>query len=80
MATRRYTVVLVAEPQDGGYSVMVPALPGCFTQGETRDEALANAREAIHLDLQGVQADGEAIPDDVSPEVATVEVETVGVG
>jgi predicted RNase H-like HicB family nuclease len=38
-------VILSPEPE-GGFSVAVPALPGCFSQGETEDEALANAREA----------------------------------
>ena len=41
-----YTVVLETE-KDGGFVVSVPALPGCFTQGDSRDEALRNAREAI---------------------------------
>jgi predicted RNase H-like HicB family nuclease len=44
-------VLLIEEPE-GGYSVETPELPGCYTQGETVQEALANAREAIacHLD------------------------------
>ena len=42
----RYTVLL--EPQeDGGVIVSVPALPGCISQGDTREEALTNIREAI---------------------------------
>jgi predicted RNase H-like HicB family nuclease len=41
----RLKVLLAPEPE-GGFSVAVPALPGCFTQGETEEEALANAREA----------------------------------
>jgi predicted RNase H-like HicB family nuclease len=46
-ATRRkFTVLLIEEPE-GGYSVEVPELPGCFTEGDTIREALANAREAI---------------------------------
>jgi predicted RNase H-like HicB family nuclease len=46
-AGRKYLVVLVEDPEEGGYSVEVPELPGCFTEGDTREEALANAREAI---------------------------------
>ncbi len=42
----RYLVRLIPE-EEGGYSVLVPGLPGCVSQGETRDEALANIREAI---------------------------------
>jgi len=43
-----YTILIIpSEPDEGGYWVKVPALPGCVTQGETVEEALANAREAI---------------------------------
>jgi predicted RNase H-like HicB family nuclease len=57
---RTYTVLLV--PDEGGYAVEVPALPGCFTQGATREEALANAREAIRVHLRGLEQDGEPVP------------------
>lgn len=46
----KYPVIL--EPsKDGGYSVHVPALPGCHTQGETKAEALSNAKDAIYTYL-----------------------------
>lgn len=54
--SHRYKVILQPEPE-GGYSVYVPALPGCASQGETPEEALANIREAIDLFLEGLQAD-----------------------
>lgn len=41
--------VLVTPEAVGGYSVSVPAMPGCFSEGETLDEALANIREAAEL-------------------------------
>ena len=44
--SRRYIVLLYPEPEEGGYSVSVPSLPGCVTQGETVEEAIANAQEA----------------------------------
>ena len=44
--------VLVCPESVGGYSVSVPALPGCHSQGETLDEALANIREAAELWLE----------------------------
>ena len=50
-----YTVILEREP-DGGYVVSVPALPGCITQGDTRDEALANIREAIEVYIEDCEA------------------------
>ena len=68
----KYRIVLVPEA-DGVFSVLVPALPGCYTQGETREEALAMAREAIELHIESLREHGEPIPaDDV--EVAAVEV------
>ena len=51
--------VLVRAETVGGYSVTVPALPGCFSQGETREEALSNIREAAELWLE-VSADEAA--------------------
>jgi antitoxin HicB len=49
MSTSNYSVVLVLDPGTGWHSVLVPAMPGCVTQGRTRDDALANAREAMAL-------------------------------
>ena len=59
-----YTVVLLKE-KDGRYSVVVPALSGCATFGESLPEALHMAEEAILAYLEGLQALGEAIPPDV---------------
>ncbi len=53
----KYKVVF--DPQDeGGYTVYVPALPGCVSQGETSDEALTNIKEAIEIYLQSLEARG----------------------
>jgi len=59
--THRYTVVLEREAE-GGYHVSCPALPGCHTEGETVDEALANAREAISAYLESMIAHNEQPP------------------
>jgi predicted RNase H-like HicB family nuclease len=75
-----YTVVLTPEPEAGGYSVSVPALPGCFSQGETQEEALTNIREAIGLHLWSSQQDGDPIPPDVTPIVTSVDAEPIGGG
>ena len=58
----RYTIILHPEPEAGGYSVTVPALPGCLTQGETIEECIERAKEAIALHIEGMLADGEPIP------------------
>ena len=57
-----YKILLNKEPE-GGYMVTVPALPGCITQGDTVDEALSMAKEAIELYLEELQERGEMIPD-----------------
>jgi len=54
----RYTVILQKE-EDGGYVAIVPVLPGCVSQGDTREEALKNNEEAIEVYLEDVRAAGE---------------------
>ena len=52
-------VRVVLEPSDeGGFTVYVPSLPGCISEGETVDQALANIREAIELYLEPVEDSG----------------------
>ena len=60
---KRYTVIL-EQGEDGYVVAHCPALPGCVTQGRTREEALANAREALGLHLEGLIEHGEPIPDE----------------
>ncbi len=69
----KYTVILVPE-EEGGYSVEVPALPGCYTQGETRGEAIAMVREAIELYLESCKAHGEPVPQESGVQCLVVEV------
>lgn len=46
-------LLIVFEPsEDGGYTVLVPSLPGCISEGETKDAALKNIKEAIELYLE----------------------------
>ena len=60
MPDRRYAVIL--EPDDGAFSVIVPALPEIQTFGETREQALVMAREAIELSLEHRHSEGLEIP------------------
>lgn len=72
-----YTVILEAETDPGFkgyYNASVPALPGCFSYGATRQEALENIKEAILCYLEDLVEQGEAIPQDVIPDVEKVEV------
>ncbi len=71
----RYTVVLEPVDDGQGYTVRVPALPGCTAEGRTREEALANAREAIAGFIRALEEAGEPVPQVKEPvELATVEV------
>jgi len=48
-------VVMLEPAEEGGFNVSVPALDGCFTQGETEEESLENAKEAILCYLEGLE-------------------------
>lgn len=72
---RRYTVILDYDPDVDAFAVTVPALPGCFTQGRTTEEAIERAREAIEGHLKSLAEDGEPIPSDsVDIRLVTVDV------
>lgn len=63
MSQRTYRILLTQEPE-GGYTVNVPALPGCVTYGDNIDHAMSMAREAIELYVETLQAEGDPVPDD----------------
>ncbi len=63
MKVLNYRVLLRKEPE-GGFTVVVPSLPGCITYGETIEEAIAMSREAIELYLDSLIAEGEEILSD----------------
>jgi len=70
-----YTILLDPDEEAGGYTVTVPALPGIATQGDTFEEAIEMARDAIALYLEDLIADGEPIPTErLSPQLARVSV------
>jgi predicted RNase H-like HicB family nuclease len=59
-------VVLIPDLDDGGYIAEVPTLPGCYSQGETLEEVLANIKEAIQGYVEALKADGLPVPDEDS--------------
>ena len=70
-----HTFTVVLEPAgEGGFVVAVPALPELGTQGDTYDEAMANAREAIELAIEDRLTRGESIPSDVEPQIERITV------
>jgi len=61
MKTLSYRILLRKEPE-GGYTVIVPSLPGCVTYGDTIEEAIEMAKEAIELYIESLKEHGEEIP------------------
>ena len=57
-------VVITPDHEDGGFIAEVPSLPGCVSQGETVDEALANVRDAMAVWLSGAAEAGVAVPEE----------------
>ena len=71
----QYSFSVVLEPQEGGgFTVLVPALPEVVTEGETEQEALANAEEAIRAIVAYRRDQGMIIPADAQPEIRRVTV------
>jgi predicted RNase H-like HicB family nuclease len=73
----RYTVILEQEP-DGGYVASVPALPGCVSQGDTRDEVMKNIREAADLYIEDCIAAGDPVPTEAGREYFELQTGTRG--
>ncbi len=72
---REYTVIIIPDEEEGGYIASVPALPGCHTQGETLEEAISNAREAIEGYLLSLKDLGRPIPEERKhPQAVVIEV------
>lgn len=67
----KYTVVLERE-REGGFVETVPVLPGCVSQGDSREEALANIREAMELYIGDCRLAGDPVPQEDSVEYVAV--------
>ena len=65
----KFRVVLEPDLESGGFVVSCPSLPGCHSQGETREEALANIREAIQAYLESLKKHNQPIPSEAEVEV-----------
>jgi len=64
MSQVEYTVILEPNQDEPGYTASVPALPGCISVGDTLEEALENARDAIELWIRMARNKGEPVPQD----------------
>lgn len=66
--------VLIEQDEDGIYVAEVPSLPGCISQGQTREEALVNIKEAIAVYLESLAVHNEPVPPSISEEIVEVSV------
>jgi predicted RNase H-like HicB family nuclease len=66
--------VLIEQDEDGMYVAEVPSLPGCISQGRTREQAVENIREAIAVYLESLEAHNEPVPPAIIEEVVEVNV------
>ena len=64
--------VLIETDEDGMFIATCPSLPGCVSQGTTRDEALVNIRDAMAAYIASLQKHGEAIPPSANEEVVEI--------
>ena len=72
---RKYTIILEPDLEEGGYTVTVPALPGCITQGETIEQCIERAWEAIAGYIESQNADGEPVHEETErPQMITINV------
>lgn len=62
--------IILESSKEGGYTAIVPSLPGCVSEGNTREEAIKNIREAIELYLEPVEDDQSFSPDSEQIEIA----------
>ena len=71
MYRMKYRVV-IEQDEDGNYIVQCPAFPGCISEGKTREEALANIKDAILGYLESLRKHGEPIPPPIEEEMVEV--------
>lgn len=72
---KKYTFPVIIEKDEGGYFAACPSLQGCYTQGDTFEETLANIEDAIRLHVEDRLECGEEIPPYEVVSFTTVEVE-----
>ena len=64
--------VIIEQDEDGVFVAEVPSLPGCISQGATREEALKNVREAIEVYVESLEEHEDPIPPPITEEIVEV--------
>ena len=73
-----YSIVLFPDPEQGGYAVAIPAFPGLFAEGDTREAAVIAARAVIARQVQELKSKGEPVPEhEATPEIRVINVSQV---
>jgi predicted RNase H-like HicB family nuclease len=68
-----YTII-IHPAEEGGYWTEVPLLPGCYSQGETIEEALNNIKEAIEAHVEALREDGQEVPQEAGVLLGRIDV------
>jgi predicted RNase H-like HicB family nuclease len=66
--------VILEHAEEGGFTVYCPALPGCISEGDTREEAVANIQEAVRLYLRALERENQMLADKGEVEIVEVAV------
>jgi predicted RNase H-like HicB family nuclease len=74
VGVKNLTLPIIVESDSDGYFVSCPSLQGCYSQGDTYEEAVENIKDAIRLHIEDRLANGEEVPEKVSVSLSTVEV------
>ena len=72
-----YTVIF-HQAEEGGYWAEVPALPGCYSQGESIEETVKNTREAIEAHIEALKEEGQKIPEEGEFVIGKIKVASAG--
>ncbi|TVQ30344.1 MAG: type II toxin-antitoxin system HicB family antitoxin [Phycisphaeraceae bacterium] len=67
--------IVIEQDEDGKFVASYPSLPGCWSQGETRDEAVRNISDAISGYLESLRKNGDPIPPAITEEIIDIELE-----
>jgi predicted RNase H-like HicB family nuclease len=72
---QKFTLPIIIEKDEDGYFVSCPVLQGCYTQGDTYEEAIENIEDAIRLHIEDRLANNEKIPSNILVSLATLEIQ-----
>lgn len=70
--------IVIEQDEDGKFAASCPTLPGCWSQGDTRDEAVRNIGDAIEGYLESLRKSGDPIPAPITEEVIEVDIRKAG--